>query len=218
MQINGCMGSNLSDIFPSVPIQDSTGGLMTAPGMHVNGPNINHGDSMSRLQYLGLSLLQNGQNGNGGTFLNEDRSRTNLIINYLPQSFDQNDLQRLFERESGASLCYGFVDYVNPQHAALAIQTYHGYECDRKRLRVAYASSGNRPQKFSNVNDISGNPNVEVTNENILGWEVLVTGTPIEWNEQDLLVSYPYRSTKISAFVFQLWSCCRCAAADSSAT
>nr|CAH8828189.1 unnamed protein product [Trichobilharzia regenti] len=152
-------------------------------------------------------LLQNGQNGNGGTFLNEDRSRTNLIINYLPQSFDQNDLQRLFERvgpirqcklirdkESGASLCYGFVDYVNPQHAALAIQTYHGYECDRKRLRVAYASSGgrriipgNRPQKFSNVNDISGNPNVEVTNENILGWEVLVTGTPIEWNEQDLL-------------------------------
>ena len=31
-------------------------------------------------------------------FGSEDRSKTNLIINYLPQSFDQNDLQRLFER------------------------------------------------------------------------------------------------------------------------
>lgn len=27
----------------------------------------------------------------------EDRSKTNLIINYLPQSFEQSDLQRLFE-------------------------------------------------------------------------------------------------------------------------
>ncbi|CAH8830511.1 unnamed protein product [Trichobilharzia szidati] len=46
---------------------------------------------------------------------------------------------------------------------------------------------GNRPQKFSNVSDVQGTPNVEVTNENIIGWEVLVTGTPIEWTKPELL-------------------------------
>lgn len=46
-----------------------------------------------------LCLQQNIVNSSSSLNLGmEDRSRTNLIINYLPQSFDQVDLQRLFER------------------------------------------------------------------------------------------------------------------------
>ncbi|VDP80073.1 unnamed protein product [Echinostoma caproni] len=138
MHASGCLSSNLSDVFPSLPLQD------TIPcGQLLNVNTLNGVDVASRLKYLGLNVSSQNSNA-GGVFFNEDRSRTNLIINYLPQSYDQNDLQRLFERNTGASLCYGFVDFVNPQHAALAIQTYHGYETEQKRLRVAYASSGGR--------------------------------------------------------------------------
>ncbi|CAH8458581.1 unnamed protein product [Schistosoma bovis] len=207
MHVNGCMGSNLSDVFPSLPFQDSMNNSVNGSVLNINGPNVNNIDTMSRLKFLGLNLGNNNQNGNSNTLCNEDRSRTNLIINYLPQSYDQNDLQRLFERvgpirqcklirdkNTGASLCYGFVDFVNPQHAALAIQTYHGYETEQKRLRVAYASSGGRRftpghrlQTFSNGTNFPGSLNSEVTNENIIGWEIIVTGIPVEWTEPDLL-------------------------------
>ncbi|KAL5969036.1 L-serine dehydratase/L-threonine deaminase [Taenia solium] len=126
----------------------------------------------------------------------EDRSRTNLIINYLPQSFDQVDLQRLFERlgpirqcklirdkNTGASLCYGFVDYMNPQHAQLAISTYHGFETEGKRLRVAFACSGGRKYASGRSNDVSPDSN----NENIIGWELYVFGLPIDVNEAELV-------------------------------
>uniref|UniRef100_A0A915EXU3 L-serine ammonia-lyase n=1 Tax=Echinococcus canadensis TaxID=519352 RepID=A0A915EXU3_9CEST len=126
----------------------------------------------------------------------EDRSRTNLIINYLPQSFDQVDLQRLFERlgpirqcklirdkNTGASLCYGFVDYMNPQHAQLAISTYHGFETEGKRLRVAFACSGGRKYASGRSNDVSPESNIE----NIIGWELYVFGFPIEISEAELV-------------------------------
>ncbi|VDD76155.1 unnamed protein product [Mesocestoides corti] len=130
----------------------------------------------------------------------EDRSRTNLIINYLPQSYDQSDLQRLFERlgpirqcklirdkNTGASLCYGFVDYICSQHAALAIQTYHGYETEGKRLRVAYASSGGRrflPGQRTPV-DLSGLPSD--VSDNIIGWELIVSCLPPDIAESEIM-------------------------------
>ncbi|CAH8491393.1 unnamed protein product [Heterobilharzia americana] len=207
MHVNGCMSSNISDVFPSLPFQDSTSNSVTSPVLNVNRQNPTNLDAISQLKFLGLNLVQNGSGGNAGMLFNEDRSRTNLIINYLPQSYDQNDLQRLFERvgpirqcklirdkNTGASLCYGFVDFVNPQHASLAIQTYHGYETEQKRLRVAYASSGGRRftpghrlQTISNGTYIPDSMPAEVTNENIIGWEIIVAGIPVEWAESDLL-------------------------------
>ncbi|KAA0189325.1 L serine dehydratase:l threonine deaminase [Fasciolopsis buskii] len=210
MHAGGCISSNLSDVFPSLPIQD------TIPcGQILNVNTLSGVDVASRLKYLGLNVPSHNAN-TAGVFFNEDRSRTNLIINYLPQSYDQNDLQRLFERvgpirqcklirdkNTGASLCYGFVDFVNPQHAALAIQTYHGYETEQKRLRVAYASSGGRRIApgtrlfgvyFSPGHRVASFPGSvpnglgsEITNENIIGWEVFVVGIPLEWTEPDLL-------------------------------
>ncbi|CAL8078277.1 unnamed protein product [Calicophoron daubneyi] len=208
MHSNSCVSSNLSDVFPSIPLQDATpNGTVGGQLVNIGGLNPNHAaDVNSSLKYLGLNLQsQIGNNlTNSNGFFNEDRSRTNLIINYLPQSYDQNDLQRLFERvgpirqcklirdkNTGASLCYGFVDFISPQHAALAIQTYHGYETEQKRLRVAYASSGGR--RFTAAHRIPPfGPNVvggntEVTNENIIGWEVFAIGIPLEWSEPDLL-------------------------------
>ncbi|CAH8561352.1 unnamed protein product [Dicrocoelium dendriticum] len=207
LHTNGCVSSSLADVFPSIPLQDLTvNGSINGPLIGVNG--LGGVDIASRIKYLGLNLSsQLGPTSPAdSSFFNEDRSRTNLIINYLPQSYDQNDLQRLFERvgpirqcklirdkNTGASLCYGFVDFVNPQHAALAIQTYHGYETEQKRLRVAYASSGGR--RFTpnhrlpalNIGNMSGCLGSDVTNENIIGWEVFVVGIPLEWTEPDLL-------------------------------
>ncbi|TGZ73053.1 hypothetical protein CRM22_001736 [Opisthorchis felineus] len=204
MHSNGCVNGSLSDVFPSIPLQDS---VSSSPMIGMNGLSSN--EVAARIKYLGLNVSTqlNAAGNPGSVFFNEDRSRTNLIINYLPQSYDQNDLQRLFERvgpirqcklirdkNTGASLCYGFVDFVNPQHAALAIQMYHGYETEQKRLRVAYASSGGRRftpshrlPSVANAVGAAGCLTNEVTNENVIGWEVFVVGIPMEWTEADLL-------------------------------
>ncbi|GAA52697.1 serine dehydratase-like, partial [Clonorchis sinensis] len=184
-----------------------TDSVSSSPMISMNGLSSN--EVAARIKYLGLNVSTqlNAASNPGSVFFNEDRSRTNLIINYLPQSYDQNDLQRLFERvgpirqcklirdkNTGASLCYGFVDFVNPQHAALAIQMYHGYETEQKRLRVAYASSGGRRftpshrlPSVANTVGAAGCLTNEVTNENVIGWEVFVVGIPMEWTEADLL-------------------------------
>ncbi|VDO01566.1 unnamed protein product [Rodentolepis nana] len=144
-------------------------------------------------------------NGNSGLHLNssqsvpslvnnEDRSRTNLIINYLPQRFDQHDLHSLFEqigsirqcklirdRVTGASLCYGFVDYIEPENAQKAINTFHGYEIEGKRLRVAYACSGGRRSAANNRN------NNKSPSENIIGWEFYIFGVPLATSDHDIM-------------------------------
>ncbi|VDL23205.1 unnamed protein product [Hymenolepis diminuta] len=126
---------------------------------------------------------------------NEDRSRTNLIINYLPQRFDQHDLHNLFEqigpirqcklirdRITGASLCYGFVDYMDPENAQKAINTFHGYEIEGKRLRVAYACSGGRRGAANSNRNGNKSPN-----ENIIGWEFYIFGVPLATNDHDIM-------------------------------
>lgn len=104
MHVNGCISSNLSDVFPSLPFPDPiiNGSLSSVNRISTN----NSTDAVSRLKYLGLNMTQSGNlSTNSSMFFNEDRSRTNLIINYLPQSYDQNDLQRLFERVGPIRQC-----------------------------------------------------------------------------------------------------------------
>ncbi|VDL94731.1 unnamed protein product [Schistocephalus solidus] len=181
--VNNLFSSENSSVFAST---------MTDSGTHLNT------DLGTALK--SLCLPPSWLNSTGGV---EDRSRTNLIINYLPQSYDQSDLQRLFERlgpirqcklirdkNTGASLCYGFVDYISPQHAALAIQTYHGYETESKRLRVAYASSGGRRYlsgQRTPSGDVGSVSCVNEPSENVLGWEICVAGLPSEVSESDIM-------------------------------
>lgn len=129
--------------------------------MNTNGSNSNGGISCATGQRLsrrnGLSTSSNG----AGQAANNENSPTNLIINYLPQSLTRADMQMRFETigplrscklvygqtphsgdsENGlVSMCYGFVDYVNPLDGIQAIVTYHQAQWEKKRLRVAYAS------------------------------------------------------------------------------
>lgn len=55
-------------------------------------------------------------------------------------------------------------------------------------LIIINNATGHRLQTFSNGTNFPGSLNSEVTNENIIGWEIIVTGIPVEWTEPDLLV------------------------------
>jgi ELAV like protein 2/3/4 len=79
-------------------------------------------------------------------------NRTNLIVNYLPQSMCQEDLKTLFstagqldscklvrDKLTGYSLGYGFVKYRTAQAANKAIQTFNGLRIQNKILKVSLA-------------------------------------------------------------------------------
>lgn len=82
---------------------------------------------------------------------------------------------------------------MNPQHAQLAISTYHGFETEGKRLRVAFACSGGRKYASGRSNDVSPESN----NENIIGWELYVFGFPVDVGEADLVVGFSILNARI---------------------
>lgn len=86
---------------------------------------------------------------------------------------------------------------MNPQHAQLAISTYHGFETEGKRLRVAFACSGGRKYTSGRSNDVSPDSN----NENIIGWELYVFGLPIDVNEAELVVGFLFLNARRFAIV-----------------
>ncbi|RWS24896.1 ELAV-like protein 2 [Leptotrombidium deliense] len=96
-------------------------------------------------------------------------SKTNLIVNYLPQTMTQEEIRSLFssigEVEScklirdkvtvlrvnglhnqvlfrftaGQSLGYGFVNYVKPEDAEKAINTLNGLRLQNKTIKVSFS-------------------------------------------------------------------------------
>ncbi|XP_052774372.1 ELAV-like protein 3 isoform X1 [Mya arenaria] len=117
---------------------------------------------------------------NGGTTspastesLGEDGcSKTNLIVNYLPQTMTQEEIKALFssigEVEScklirdkptgnGQSLGYGFVNYKNPPDADKAINTLNGLRLQNKTIKVSLARPSCESIKGANLY-ISGLP------------------------------------------------------------
>lgn len=89
----------------------------------------------------------------------------NLIVNYIPVQVDQSYLQQLFEmygptesvkiivdKESNTSRGFGFVKYVAPQSATLAIQNLNGYPLLNKRLKVAYAKQDEAQRMLMAIN------------------------------------------------------------------
>ncbi|VEL14896.1 unnamed protein product, partial [Protopolystoma xenopodis] len=154
MRSNNYSADVLPEVFPSFTVQDqmNNGSLLSSGSIQTSV----NSDMGIRSKMMHPSNLSSGLS-NHSTFQAEDRSRTNLIINYLPQSYDQGDLQRLFERIGPIRQCklirdkvrYAFIYFA--EHC-IAIQTYHGYETEQKRLRVAYASSGGRRGTNANPN------------------------------------------------------------------
>ncbi|RWS15421.1 ELAV-like protein 2 [Dinothrombium tinctorium] len=77
-------------------------------------------------------------------------SKTNLIVNYLPQTMTQEEIRSLFssigevescklirDKVTGQSLGYGFVNYVRPEDAEKAINTLNGLRLQNKTIKRA---------------------------------------------------------------------------------
>ncbi|XP_055696863.1 ELAV-like protein 3 isoform X5 [Phlebotomus papatasi] len=135
------------------------------------------------------AVAQNGttqtaaNNGNPGEGSQEE-SRTNLIVNYLPQTMTQEEMRSLFasigELEScklirdkvtgeffpasgnpalqqGQSLGYGFVNYQKPEDAEKAINTLNGLRLQNKIIKVSFARPSSESIKGANLY-VSGLP------------------------------------------------------------
>lgn len=90
--------------------------------------------------------------------------RTNLIINYLPQSFSDAEFKSLFlsigpiksckiirNKATGYSYGFGFVDYESSEYATRAISTLNGFQVQNKRIKVAYARPSSDMIKNANL-------------------------------------------------------------------
>jgi ELAV like protein 2/3/4 len=103
-------------------------------------------------------------------------TRTNLIVNYLPQTMTEEEIRSLFssvgEVESvklvrdksvvfpspfpgvpakGQSLGYGFVNYVRPQDAEQAVNVLNGLRLQNKVLKVSFARPSSESIKGANL-------------------------------------------------------------------
>uniref|UniRef100_A0A0N5AAD4 ELAV-like protein n=1 Tax=Syphacia muris TaxID=451379 RepID=A0A0N5AAD4_9BILA len=97
-------------------------------------------------------------------------SKTNLIINYLPQTMGQEEVRSLFsslgeiescklvrDKISGQSLGYGFVNYVRQEDAMKAIGTLNGLRLQNKTIKVSFARPSSESIKGANLY-VSGLP------------------------------------------------------------
>lgn len=114
---------------------------------------------------------------NGGTNHNNldtgcgDDPKTNLIVNYLPQSMTQDDIRSLFssigeldscklirDKTTGSqSLGYGFVNYKRMEDAQKAINSLNGLRLQNKTIKVSVARPSSESIKGANLY-ISGLP------------------------------------------------------------
>lgn len=79
-------------------------------------------------------------------------TKTNLIVNYLPQNMTQDEVRGLFgnigelescklirNKTTGQSLGYAFVNYSTCEEAEKAISTLNGLRVQNKTIKVSYA-------------------------------------------------------------------------------
>ncbi|XP_014226907.1 sex-lethal homolog isoform X3 [Trichogramma pretiosum] len=95
---------------------------------------------------------------------NSGDDRTNLIINYLPQSMTEKELYSMFvtigpvescrvmkDYKTGYSYGFGFVNYAKAEDAATAINTLNGLQVQNKRLKVSFARPSGEEIKETNL-------------------------------------------------------------------
>ncbi|XP_071522075.1 ELAV-like protein 1 isoform X16 [Panulirus ornatus] len=140
------------------------------------------------------SCTQNGTaSSNSSQSGHIEESKTNLIVNYLPQNMTQEEIRSLFSsigelescklirdkvtgelgedlgsgdhRQTCQSLGYGFVNYVRQDDAERAINQLNGLRLQNKTIKVSYA----RP-----------------SSEAIKGANLYVSGLPKSMTQQDL--------------------------------
>ncbi|XP_038108676.1 ELAV-like protein 3 isoform X3 [Culex quinquefasciatus] len=107
------------------------------------------------------------QQQNGGS---QEDSKTNLIVNYLPQQMTQEEIRSLFssigevescklirDKVTGQSLGYGFVNYQRAEDASKAINTLNGLRLQNKQIKVSFARPSSEAIKGANLY-VSGLP------------------------------------------------------------
>ncbi|KAK4470913.1 hypothetical protein MN116_006423 [Schistosoma mekongi] len=95
---------------------------------------------------------------------NNDKNRTNIIINYLPPNMSQDEVKTLFakcgqiescklirEKLTGESLGYAFVKYTHPHEANKAIHTLNGLCLQNKTIKVSLARPNCESIKGANL-------------------------------------------------------------------
>uniref|UniRef100_A0A1I8NCM9 RRM domain-containing protein n=1 Tax=Musca domestica TaxID=7370 RepID=A0A1I8NCM9_MUSDO len=110
----------------------------------------------------------NNNNNNNNTTDNDPK--TNLIVNYLPQTMSQEDIRALFvsfgevescklirDKVTGQSLGYGFVNYVKQEDAEKAISSLNGLRLQNKTIKVSIARPSSESIKGANLY-VSGLP------------------------------------------------------------
>lgn len=94
----------------------------------------------------------------------EDNNRTNLIINYIPQTLTDEEFRSMFlsigpiksakivrDKATGYSYGFGFVDYEKVEDAQRAMQTLNGLQMQNKTIKVALARPGGEEIKGANL-------------------------------------------------------------------
>jgi len=125
------------------------------------GESINLADSEE--DDFGLALINKNGNVAPNPSLSVVMDKCNLIINYLPQTFTENDVMRYFspfglidqckvvrDFRTGKSKGYGFVKYAYEKSAVDAIKELNGFPVENKRLKVTVARK--RCKKIRNSN------------------------------------------------------------------
>ncbi|XP_049879144.1 sex-lethal homolog [Pectinophora gossypiella] len=105
-----------------------------------------------------------GSMSEGGVAGAGDTCKTNLIVNYLPQTMTEKDLYAMFmtigpiescrvmkDFKTGYSYGFGFVNFTREEDAARAIDTFNGYQLRNKRLKVSYARPSGDDIKDTNL-------------------------------------------------------------------
>lgn len=113
---------------------------------------------------------QDGGSVTGSGSEHDEDSKTNLIVNYLPQTMTQEEIRSLFssigevescklirDKVTGQSLGYGFVNYHRADDATKAIQTLNGLRLQNKTIKVSYARPSSEAIKGANLY-VSGLP------------------------------------------------------------
>lgn len=94
----------------------------------------------------------------------ESKASTNLIVNYLPQTLTEDALKNMFsavgnvqscklirDKNSGASLGYGFINFATTSEAEKAIQSMNGLPLNNKTIKVSYARPSSTAIKNANL-------------------------------------------------------------------
>ncbi|KAK2943359.1 putative Sex-lethal like protein [Blattamonas nauphoetae] len=87
-----------------------------------------------------------------------------LIVNYVPQNFDQDAFHNLLspygtivycklivDKKTNVCLGYGFVEFSRPEEASDCISQLNGLQVLNKRLKVSYSRNPNPDMKNANV-------------------------------------------------------------------